>query len=105
MDPVDLPRPDPFGPIPNRGPDPAGAGPAGAAGRLQLLALERELSGPGAQEALARNDAVLLGLENRIADALREGVSPEEFPKVEQLREANTIARKILRLAVSDGRS
>ena len=105
MDPVDLPRPDPFGPIPDRGPDPAGAGMAGAAGRLQLLALERELSGPGAQEALARHDAVLLGLENRIADALREGVSPEEFPKVEQLREANTIARKILRLAVSDGRS
>ena len=86
MDPVDNPRP------------------AGAE-RLQLLALERELSGPGAQEALARHDAVLLGLENRIADALREGVSPDDFPKVEQLREANTIARKILRLAVSDGRS
>ena len=48
---------------------------------------------------------MLLGLENRIADALREGVSPDDFPKVEQLREANTIARKILRLAVSDGRS
>lgn len=71
----------------------------------QLLALERELSGPGAQEALARHDAVLLGLENRLADALREGVSPDDFPKIEQLREANTIARKILRLAVADGRS
>ena len=71
----------------------------------QLLALERELSGPGAQEALARHDAVLLGLENRLAAALRDGVSPDDFPKVEQLREANTVARKILRLAVSDGRS
>ena len=28
MDPVDLPRPDSFGPIPDRGPDPAAAGPA-----------------------------------------------------------------------------
>lgn len=81
-------------------PSPASEGPG-----PQLLALERELSGPGAREALARHDAVLLGLENRIADALREGVSPDDFPKVEQLREANTIARKILRLAVSDGRS
>lgn len=71
--------------------------------RPQLLALERELSGPGAHEALAKRDAVLLGLENRLAAALREGVSPEEYPKLEQLREANEIARKILRLSVADG--
>jgi hypothetical protein len=69
----------------------------------QLLALERELSGPGAQEALARRDAVLLGLENRIAAALRDGVAPDDYPKLEQLREANIVARKILRLAVRDG--
>lgn len=69
----------------------------------QLLALERELSGPGAREALARHDAVLLGLENRLADALREGVAPEDFPKLQQLREANVLARKILRLTVKDG--
>ena len=69
----------------------------------QLLALERELSGPGAQEALARHDAVLLGLENRLAGALREGVSPEDFPKLQELREANVLARKILRLALRDG--
>ena len=69
----------------------------------QLLALERELSGPGAQEALGRRDAVLLGLENRIAAALRDGVAPEDYPKLEQLREANTVARKILRLAVREG--
>ena len=71
----------------------------------QLLALERELSGPGAQEALARRDAVLLGLENRIADALRGGVAPEDYSMIEQLREANTIARKILRLSVRDGQA
>ena len=68
----------------------------------QLLALERELSGPGAQEALARRDAVLLGLENRLAAALRDGVPPDEYPRLEQLREANTVARKLLRLAVKD---
>ena len=75
---------------------PAGSGP-------QLLAPERELSGPGAQEALARHAAVLLGLENRLADALREGVSPDDFPRLQQLRDANVVARKILRLATRDG--
>ncbi len=69
----------------------------------QLLALERELSGPGAQEALARHDAVLAALDSRLAAALRDGVPPDEYPKLEQLREANTVARKILRLAVRDG--
>ena len=69
----------------------------------QLLALERELSGPGAREALARHDAVLLGLENRLAGALREGVSPEEFSRLQELRDANVVARKILRLATRDG--
>ena len=69
----------------------------------QLLAIERELSGPGAQEALARRDAVLAGLDARLADALRDGVPPEDYPKLEELRDANTIARKILRLAVRDG--
>ena len=89
----------------SRGPDPSGPAsrpPEGAA--TQLLALERELSGPGAPEALARHDAVLLGLENRLAASLRDGVSPEDYAGIEQLREANTIARKILRLAVRDGR-
>ncbi len=71
--------------------------------RPQLLALERELSGPGAREALARHDAVLLGIENRIAAALNEGVSPEEYPKLTDLREANVLARKLLRLAQREG--
>ncbi len=69
----------------------------------QLLALERELSGPGAREALARHDAVLLGLENRLDGALREGVSPEDFSRLQELRDANVVARKILRLALRDG--
>lgn len=76
-----------------------------AASRPQLLALERELAGPGAQEALARHDAVLVGLENRLAAALDAGVSPEEYPKLTALREANVLARKLLRLAVREGES
>ena len=71
----------------------------------QLLALERELSGPGAQEALARHDAVLVALDARLGAALRDGVPPEEYPRIEFLREANQVARKILRLAVRDGQS
>ena len=31
---------------------------------------------------------------------MKEGMSPDEFPKVEELRAANTLARKILRLTV-----
>ena len=73
--------------------------------RPQLLAIERELAGPGAQEALARHDAILVGLENRLAAALDQGVSPEEYPKLTALREANVLARKLLRLATRDGKS
>ena len=89
----------------SRNPDSSGreAGQTTAAAGPQLLALERELSGPGAQEALARHDAVLAALDSRLGAALRDGVPPEEYPKLEQLREANTVARKILRLAVRDG--
>ena len=67
---------------------------------LRLLEIERELAGPGRRGALARYDAVLVGLEGRIGTAMKEGLSPDEYPKVELLREANTLARKILRLTV-----
>ncbi len=91
----------------SRNPDSPGreAGQATAACGPQLLALERELSGPGAQEALAHHDAVLVGLDKRIADALRTGVAPDEYPMLESLREATTLARKLLRLAVREGES
>ena len=67
---------------------------------IRVLEIERELSRPNRQEALARYDRTLLDLSNRIESALKEGVPPDEFQKVELLRDANTIARKILRLAV-----
>ena len=65
-----------------------------------LLEIERELAGPEKDSALARYDAVLVALERRLEAAMKEGMSPDEFPKLEQLREANTLARKILRLTV-----
>ena len=68
-----------------------------------LLDIERELAGPEKDSALARYDAVLVALERRLEAAMKEGMSPDEFPKVEQLREANTLARKILRLTVRVG--
>ncbi len=65
-----------------------------------LLEIERELAGPEKNSALAKYDAVLVALERRIEAAMKEGLPPDEFPKVEALREANTLARKILRLTV-----
>ena len=56
---------------------------------------------PHAAEAyLARYDAVLVRLDRRLEAAMREGLPPDEYPKAEALREANTLARKILRLTV-----
>ena len=65
-----------------------------------LLEIERELAGPEKETALARYDAVLAALGRRIEAAMKDGLPPDEFPKAEALREANTLARKILRLTV-----
>ena len=65
-----------------------------------LLEIERELAGPEKESALARYDAVLVALERRLEAAMKEGMPPEEFQNVEELRKANTLARKILRLTV-----
>jgi len=65
-----------------------------------LLEIEKELAGPNREAALAKYDAVLVALERRIEAAMKEGLPPEEYPKAEALREANTLARKILRLTV-----
>lgn len=70
---------------------------------VRLLQIEKDLSGPEKDAALARYDAVLVGLDKRIGAAMKEGLSPEEYARVEALREANTLARKILRLTVRVG--
>ena len=67
---------------------------------LRLLEIEKELAGPENRDALVRYDAVLSALEQRIESAMKEGLPPDEYSAVEALREANTLARKILRLTV-----
>ena len=67
---------------------------------VRLMEIEKELAGPRKEAALAKYDAVLSALAERIDAAMQAGLPPDEFPKVEALKEANTIARKILRLTV-----
>ena len=67
---------------------------------LRLLEIEKDLAGPDREAALARYDKVLVDLSARIDAALRQGLAPDEFPKVELLKEATVLARKILRLTV-----
>ena len=67
---------------------------------VRLMAIEKELAGPQKEAALAQYDRVLAGLSARIDAAMRAGLAPDEYPKVEALKEANTLARKILRLTV-----
>ena len=72
---------------------------------LRLLEIEKELAGPQKEAALAKYDAVLSALARRIDAAMKAGLPTEEFPRVEELAEANVLARKILRLTVRvDGR-
>ena len=67
---------------------------------VMLMEIERRLAGPQKEAALAEYDAVLSSLAKRIDAAMKEGLAPDEFPSVEALRDANTLARKILRLTV-----
>ncbi len=67
---------------------------------LMLMEIEKELAGPEKESALAKYDAVLVALDRRLDAAMKKGLPPDEFPKAEALREANVIARKILRLTV-----
>lgn len=68
-----------------------------------LLEIEKELAGPGRETALARYDAVLVALERRLEAAMKKGLPPDEYPQAEALREADILARKILRLTARVG--
>ena len=70
---------------------------------MQLLEIEKDVSGAESEAALAKHDAVLAALEERIAEAMRVGLPPDEYSRVEKLREANLVARKILRIAAREG--
>lgn len=67
---------------------------------IRLLEIEKELAGPDRDAALERHDAVLIALDSRIKAAMEAGVAPDEFTKLDKLKEATVLARKILRLAV-----
>lgn len=69
-------------------------------GPVRLMEIEKELAGPNGREALARYDAVLARLDGRAEEAMKAGLPPGEYPKVEAVREAGVLARKILRLTV-----
>ena len=67
---------------------------------MELLEIEKELAGPGREEALRKYDAQLVALGRRLEEAMKEGLSSDEFAKCEPLGEAITVARKLLRLQV-----
>lgn len=68
---------------------------------MELLEIERELAGENRMEAMERYDGVLRDLAVRVSEALRRGVPPNEYARCEQLAEAVTVARKLLRLQVA----
>ena len=67
---------------------------------MELLAIERELKGPDGAAAMERYDRVLVALGERLQSACREGLPPDEFSRCSDLDKANTIARKLLRIAL-----
>ena len=67
--------------------------------QMNLLDIEKELAGPDGEAALERYDKLLVSLDGRLADALNEGLPPDEFSSAEQLKDAVLLARKLLRLA------
>ena len=69
---------------------------------IQLLDIEKELAGPDGQAALEKYDQTLVALDGRLADVLRQGLSPVDYSGAENLQKAVVIARKLLRLAMRD---
>ena len=69
---------------------------------MELLEIEKELAGPGGEEALARYDAVLTRLGARVKAAMDKGLPRAEFEKCAALADATTLARKLIRLQRRD---
>lgn len=70
---------------------------------IQLLEIERDLSGDNCEEAMRRYDSVLISLTERLSTALAQGVAPSEFERVQALREVVILARKLIRLTTQKG--
>ena len=70
---------------------------------MELLAIEKELRGPEGRTAMEKYDRVLVALGERLEEALKAGLPPDEYSRAVELREANVVARKLLRLAVRKG--
>ena len=70
---------------------------------VMLMEIERELAGPQKEAALEKYDAVLSALAKRVDAAMKAGLPPDEYPRATALREANVLARKILRLTARVG--
>ena len=70
---------------------------------MELMEIEKELSGPNRDAALAEYDDVLVALGTRLKSALDRGLPPGEYEKCRELAEAAFVARKLLRLQVRDG--
>ncbi len=69
---------------------------------MELLAIEKELAGPEKMAALEKYDAVLVALQERLKEALRAGLPPDEFAKCDGIDEAIVVARKLLRLQIKE---
>ena len=70
---------------------------------MELLAIEKELKGPEGLAAMEKYDRVLVVLGERLEKALKAGLPPDRYSCAVELREANVVARKLLRLAVRKG--
>ena len=49
---------------------------------------------------MEKYDRLLVALGERLEKALKAGLPPAEYPRAEELRDANVVARKLLRLAL-----
>ena len=71
---------------------------------LRLMDIERELSGPGRDAALAKYDAVLAALSARVDAAMKEGLPPAEFPRAKALADGRVFsAEDALKSKLIDG--
>ena len=69
---------------------------------MNLLDIEKELAGEDGEAAMKRYDQMLADLDQRIVQALNDGLPPNEYSAATQLKEAVLLARKVLRLSLRD---